>query len=85
MPVIRAVLITNLGPLSGAHFNPAVTAVMAATGRFPRSEIAAYVAAQCIGGAGTMLSHLMFDQDGLGSAPLAGSFRDQAVACHLWG
>jgi glycerol uptake facilitator-like aquaporin len=59
---ILVVLITILGPLSGAHFNPAVTLVMAATGRFPRSEIAAYVVAQCLGGiAGTVLAHLMFD------------------------
>jgi len=64
---ILVVLITILGPLSGAHFNPAVTLVMAATGRFPRSEIAVYVVAQCIGGiAGTALAHLMFDL-----APLA--------------
>ena len=64
---ILVVLITILGPLSGAHFNPAVTLVMAVTARFPRSEIAAYVLAQCIGGiAGTGLAHLMFDL-----APLA--------------
>jgi glycerol uptake facilitator-like aquaporin len=64
---ILVVLITILGPLSGAHFNPAVTIVMAAIGRFPRSEIVTYVMAQCIGGiAGTALAHLMFDL-----APLA--------------
>ena len=64
---ILVVLITILGPLSGAHFNPAVTIVMAAIGRFPRTEIVAYVMAQCIGGiAGTALAHLMFDL-----APLA--------------
>jgi glycerol uptake facilitator-like aquaporin len=59
---ILVVLITIFGPLSGAHFNPAVTLVMAALGRFPRSEIAAYVLVQCLGGiAGTVLAHLMFD------------------------
>ena len=64
---ILIVLITILGPLSGAHFNPAVTVVMAAAGRFSRTEIAAYVVAQCIGGiAGAVLAHLMFDL-----APLA--------------
>src|SRR5262244_4166114 len=64
---ILVVLITILGPLSGAHFNPAVTIVMAAIGRFPRTEIVAYVMARCIGGiAGTALAHLMFDL-----APLA--------------
>ena len=64
---ILVVLITILGPLSGAHFNPAVTVVMAALGRFPRSEVVPYVIAQCVGGvAGTALAHLMFDL-----APLA--------------
>jgi len=64
---ILVVLITILGPLSGAHFNPAVTIVMAAIGRFPRSEIVTYVMGQCIGViAGTALAHLMFDL-----APLA--------------
>ena len=64
---ILVVLITIFGPLSGAHFNPAVTVVLSALGRFPRSEIIAYVLAQCIGGiAGTALAHLMFDL-----APLA--------------
>jgi glycerol uptake facilitator-like aquaporin len=59
---ILVVLITILGPLSGAHFNPAVTAVMATIGNFPRSEIAPYVVSQCVGGmAGTILAHLMFD------------------------
>jgi glycerol uptake facilitator-like aquaporin len=64
---ILVVLITILGPLSGAHFNPAVTAVMAAIGKFRRWEIAPYVVSQCVGGiAGTILAHLMFDL-----APLA--------------
>jgi glycerol uptake facilitator-like aquaporin len=64
---ILVVLITILGPLSGAHFNPAVTVVLSALGRFPRSEIIGYVMAQCVGGiAGTALAHLMFDL-----APLA--------------
>jgi glycerol uptake facilitator-like aquaporin len=64
---ILVVLVTIFGPLSGAHFNPAVTVVLAALGKFPRSEIAAYIIAQCISGiAGTILAHLMFDL-----APLA--------------
>jgi glycerol uptake facilitator-like aquaporin len=64
---ILVVQITILGPLSGAHFNPAVTVVLSALGRFPRSEIIGYVVAQCVGGiAGTALAHLMFDL-----APLA--------------
>jgi glycerol uptake facilitator-like aquaporin len=59
---ILIVLITILGPLSGAHFNPAVTAALATLGRLPRSEIIPYVVAQCGGGVlGTILAHLMFE------------------------
>jgi glycerol uptake facilitator-like aquaporin len=59
---ILVVLITILGPVSGAHFNPAVTLVLAARGDLPWSGVAPYIVAQCIGGiAGTVLAHLMFD------------------------
>jgi len=59
---ILVVLITILGPLSGAHFNPAVTLVFAARQEFPWSECLPYVIAQCAGGvAGTVVAHLMFD------------------------
>jgi glycerol uptake facilitator-like aquaporin len=63
---ILVVLITCLGPISGAHFNPAVTLVFAARERAWK-DAAPYILAQCAGGvAGTMLAHLMFDL-----APLA--------------
>ena len=59
---ILVVLITILGPVSGAHFNPAVSLVLAARGSFPWSETFPYIVAQCLGGiAGTALAHLMFD------------------------
>jgi glycerol uptake facilitator-like aquaporin len=55
------VLITILGPISGAHFNPAVTLVFAILGELRKRDAALYVAAQVGGGvAGTMLAHLMF-------------------------
>ncbi|WP_035656139.1 MIP/aquaporin family protein [Bradyrhizobium sp. STM 3809] len=58
---ILVVLITVLGPVSGAHFNPAVTLVFAAQRALAPGEVAAYVAAQVAGGiAGTMAAHLMF-------------------------
>jgi glycerol uptake facilitator-like aquaporin len=61
------VLITILGPISGAHFNPAVSAVMALKGDLPRHELTPYVAAQIAGGiAGTLIAHLMFDLPVLG-------------------
>ena len=58
------VLIEVFGPVSGAHFNPAVSAVMAARGELPRSLFAPYVAAQ-LGGAvlGAWLAHAMFDMN----------------------
>ena len=56
------VLIEVFGPVSGAHFNPAVSAVMAARGELPRSLLAPYVAAQLIGAVlGAWLAHAMFD------------------------
>lgn len=56
------VLIEVFGPLSGAHFNPAVSAAMALRGELPASELVPYVAAQLIGAAlGAWLAHAMFD------------------------
>jgi aquaporin Z len=43
-------MIFALGHLSGAHINPAVTLAFWSVGRFPASEVAPYVAAQCAGG-----------------------------------
>jgi glycerol uptake facilitator-like aquaporin len=64
---ILVVLITILGPVSGAHFNPAVSVVFAARGSFPWRDVLPYIVVQCAGGiAGTMVAHLMFDL-----APLA--------------
>ncbi len=55
------VLITTLGPLSGAHFNPAVSLVFALRGDLARRDAALYVVAQVVGGvAGTVAAHLMF-------------------------
>jgi glycerol uptake facilitator-like aquaporin len=60
------VLIELLGPVSGAHFNPAVSLVMAARGALARSELPAYVAAQLLGAAlGAWLANAMFDLDAL--------------------
>ena len=58
---ILVVLITVLGPISGAHFNPAVTLVFAGKRELPVNDAALYVVAQIAGGiAGTMAAHLMF-------------------------
>jgi glycerol uptake facilitator-like aquaporin len=59
---ILVVLITIFGPISGAHFNPAVTLVFAARRATPWSEVLPYIVVQCLGGvAGTVVAHLMFD------------------------
>ena len=56
------VLIEVFGPVSGAHFNPAVSAVMAYRGELPARLLLAYVGAQLLGAMlGAWLSHLMFD------------------------
>ena len=56
------VLIEVFGPISGAHFNPAVSAVMATRGELPRSALAPYVAAQLAGAVlGAWLANAMFD------------------------
>lgn len=59
---ILFVIITLFGPLSGAHFNPAVTLVMAANRAIGWRIAGLYILAQLAGGvAGTALAHLMFD------------------------
>ena len=56
------VLIDTLGPVSGAHFNPVVSVVMAWRGELPKSLVLPYVLVQLVGaGLGSLLAHLMFD------------------------
>ncbi len=58
------VLIETLGPVSGAHFNPAVTLVMAMRGALPPTLAGAYVVAQLSGAAlGAWVAHAMFGLD----------------------
>lgn len=56
------VLIEVFGPVSGAHFNPAVSLAMAMRGELTSSDVVFYIAAQLIGAAmGAWLAHAMFD------------------------
>jgi len=59
---VLVVLITILGPISGAHFNPAVTMVFALKRELTPAEALGYILAQIAGGiAGTLLAHAMFE------------------------
>src|SRR5215510_2255639 len=59
---ILAVLILVFCPLSGAHFNPAVSLAFALRGEVPWSTAAIYIAAQVLGGlVGVWAAHLMFE------------------------
>ncbi len=59
---ILVVLILIFGPLSGAHFNPAVTLAFAWRGELPWSDAVVYIAAQILGAiAGVWAAHLMFE------------------------
>ena len=61
---ILAVLITMLGPISGAHFNPAVTMAFLLRREIDPKIAAAYLIFQIAGGlAGAVLAHAMFDVD----------------------
>ncbi len=60
---ILYVLITAFGSVSGAHFNPAVSAVFAARREISWRAAFAFMAAQVLGGVmGTLLAHEMFDE-----------------------
>ncbi len=59
---ILVVLILALGPISGAHFNPAVSLVMSLRKDHPWREFLPYAGAQIVGGCiGTLVAHGMFE------------------------
>ena len=56
------VLIETIGPMSGAHFNPVVSMVMAYRNDLAKHHLLGYIVAQLIGAAlGAWLAHAMFD------------------------
>lgn len=56
------ILIEVFGPVSGAHFNPAVSLVMAARGELPKGLLLPYITVQLLGAMlGAWLAHAMFD------------------------
>ena len=59
---ILVVLISVFGPLSGAHFNPAVSLAFALRAALPWPDAALYIAVQVVGGiVGVWAAHLMFE------------------------
>lgn len=59
-------IILMFGPVSGAHFNPAVTLADASLGNRPWSDVGPYIVAQLVGGAvGTIAANLMFELDAI--------------------
>lgn len=59
---ILVVLITMLGPISGAHFNPAVTFVFWLKRELGLAVAAVYIIAQILGGiSGSLVAHVMFE------------------------
>ena len=59
-------LILTFGPISGAHFNPAVTLADASQGGLPWREVPGYLLAQVVGAfAGVAVAHLMFKEPAL--------------------
>lgn len=59
---ILTVLILTFGPLSGAHFNPAVSMAAALRRELPASLAAIYIGSQVVGGiAGVLAAHAMFE------------------------
>ena len=74
-------LIATFGPISGAHFNPAVTLAGAAQGTFAWKDVPWYLAAQ-LGGAiaGVAIADMMF-----GLAPLFASHHERSGGAQLLG
>lgn len=88
-------LILTFGPISGAHFNPAVTLADASQGGLPWRKVPGYVAAQSLGAfAGVAVAHLMFGEPVFsasgrvraGSAQMFSEFvATFGLLCVIWG
>lgn len=76
---VLGALILAIGPISGAHFNPAVTLAALVLGAIDRTTAAIYTTAQVIGGAlGVIAANLMFD------LPAIDWSTTDRAAGHLW-
>ena len=74
-------LILAFGPISGAHFNPAVTLAQAVRASIPWRDAAAYIGAQLLGAfVGVICAHLMFGEPALSLSSHARSGMAQAFS-----
>ena len=78
---ILYVLITTLGPISGAHFNPAVTLAFWIRAEIPTKDAVIYGTVQVIGAcAGVILANLMFDLEAISISQKVRSSMGQHLA-----
>jgi glycerol uptake facilitator-like aquaporin len=78
---VLATLIALLGPISGAHFNPAVSLVQGIRGLLPWGDVATYAVVQILGCClGALLAHAMFELPWLQSSAHARTGASQWVA-----
>lgn len=72
------------GPISGGHFNPAITLGLAAAGRFPWSETAGYIIAQVIGGilGSSLIALIASSNSAFFSAALSSGFASNGYGAH---
>ena len=88
-------IITILGPVSGAHFNPIVSFAFVLRGKLALSTAILFVSAQILGGiCGVWLTHAMFDQSifHLSQTDRSGAnlwisevFASTGLLCVIWG
>ena len=73
-------MVYAVGPISGGHFNPAVSVGLAVAGRFPWSEFVPYVMAQVVAAVGASLRPAILDSDraALNPAELAQALHEGA-------
>jgi aquaporin Z len=70
-----------VGPISGGHFNPAVTCGLAAAGRFRVAEVIPYIIAQLVGGIVAAAVFYVI----LSGAPAAGKWNDFVAISNTYG
>ena len=78
-------LIAVVGPISGAHFNPAVTVGLWIAGRFPGRDVALYIVTQVAGavGAGALVYYFAGSFDGVGGDAAAGEVSSSTVMAYV--